>query len=656
MGLFAKLKKGVGGIVAKVKDAQEQAKQDDAEQAKLLEIQQEFTSALSKCDNLYDDREMLYLGTREVDKNVNKAKSPTKKANNVYNILYEFVETVVDPAILQPAVRSKRQGFENQAKIIEDSLKSDLMESDILRINDENERTTPIQGFSIITVVWNPDFKHHLYRGELELDNRHPKCFVPQPGVFNVQKMDKYWIMSSETKEYVKRRYKIDVSDEEEQYPEINSIASDSNVSGQSAQLNSKTASTRSDSTSTDKVTIITKWYKDEDGDIGKYTWCNDIKLEDMPKYFARRDDKGNIIEYETLTADITRADGSIIPAMSPKLDEMGNPVMEPVMDMMGNPALDQMGMPMQQPVMEPTRIPYFTPRLFPVIIRRNVPVAFQFGGQSDIDVVRDQADAIKKVVTKIEQKVLDGTALVKLPTNPAVKITDEIYKVIRGDAADLAQVGIENIQADISKDIEFAREMYRMAQSTLGITDSFQGKPDATAQSGYAKRLQINQASGRMQSKAFNKNKAYKELFEIMFEFKLAFYDEIRPFLAKDQNGNDTYGEFSKYDYLMQDAAGEWFYNTDFLFSADNGDSLFRDKMWIMEDAKADFTSKATDKVQYWTIKERLGYPGAAEIKKQAQEEKAMMMQQQAVMNQIQQRTAMLGGVANANTMQNGK
>jgi hypothetical protein len=185
---------------------------------------------------------------------------------------------------------------------------------------------------------------------------------------------------------------------------------------------------------------------------------------------------------------------------------------------------------------------------------------------------------------------------------------------------------------------------MYRMAQSTIGITDTYQGKPDTTADSGIAKKLQINQAAGRMQSKAFNKNKAYKELFEIMFEFKLAFYDEIRPFLAKDQDGNDTYGEFNKYDFLMQDDAGMWYYNVDFLFSADNGDSLFRDKMWIMEDAKADFTSNATDKVQYWTIKERLGYPGAAEIKKQAQEEKAMMLQQQAVMNQIQQQTALLG------------
>jgi hypothetical protein len=167
-----------------------------------------------------------------------------------------------------------------------------------------------------------------------------------------------------------------------------------------------------------------------------------------------------------------------------------------------------------------------------------------------------------------------------------------------------------------------------------LGITNSFQGQEDTTATTGVAKQIQVQQASGRMRSKEFNKQTAFKELFEIMFEFKLAFYDELRPFLAKDANGNDLFGDFDKYKFLMKDAAGEFYYNTDFLFSADAGAGLPKDAVFQFNQAKEMLGSGAVDKLQYWTILEALNFPMAKEIKAQTEEQ----MQAQQQMEQMQQ------------------
>ena len=44
-----------------------------------------------------------------------------------------------------------------------------------------------------------------------------------------------------------------------------------------------------------------------------------------------------------------------------------------------------------------------------------------------------------------------------------------------------------------------------------------------------------------------------------------------------------------NKYDFVEQDASGEWYYNTDFLFSADAGDGIPKDKMFLMNQTVGD-------------------------------------------------------------------
>jgi hypothetical protein len=574
MKLFDKLKKLGGGIV-------DQFTSEDDKQLRKWKNKLESSRA-SLDSSLMDEREQIYLGTRSIDANVNTGKTPTKKANNIYNIVFEMIESQVISTIPQPAVKSKRPGFEEQSKMIEDSISNDLKEIGIEEINDINERITPIQGFSIITVDWDPDFKHHLYRGEIKVSSKHPKQLIPQPGVYHIQKMDYFFILSSVTKEYIKRRYDVDLlAQDEEQYPEINSALGEgkSNSEGE-------------------KVTEIVCWYKDKDGDISKFVWTNDTVLEDLPKFFYRRID-GKIEESETIDAAVTLGDGTQL-------------------------------QPGEQ-------VPYFMPTRYPVVIRKNVPKNFAFEGQSDVDTIRDQQDSIKRVGTKMEEKVMKSGFIITASPSLRADITNETYQVIYADAAQAQSIQTKEIKAPINDDMQYIDQQRQVIQWMLGITDSFQGQEDSTAKSGVAKQIQVQQASGRMRSKEFNKQTAFKELFEIMFEFKLAFYDELRPYLAKDADGNDLFGDFDKYKFLMRDAAGELFYNTDFLFSADSGAGIPKDAIFLFNQAKEMLATGAIDNVQFWTIMESLNFPMSKEIKSQVEEQ----MQEQKQTEQMQQEAA---------------
>lgn len=562
---------------------------------------------------MMDEREYIYLGSHGVDGNITTNQRPTKDANTVYNIAFEFIETQINLNVPQPSVKSIREGFEEQAHMIEDSITDKLKQMDTEEVVDAAERITAVQGYSIMELCWNNEYHHHLYSGDMELYNRHPKQFIPQTGVFKLKNMDYFFVLSKVTKEYVKKRYGKDLDYQTEQYPD------NTNLSGVSQQGDMSTPDFA--------LTECVAWYKDDDGDVCKYTWVNTTELEDLPKYYYRRDENGQIMTTETLTRDVQIGSTQV--------------VMDP-----------QTGQPTEQPITLPagTEIPLYIPECMPFIVRKNVPKNFSFGGQSDLDVTRDHQDTMKKVVSKMEERIIKGGSIVKVLEDHNVTITDQINQVIKGNAQQLSVLGVENLQADIQADIEYIQVIYKQAQSMLGITDSFQGKEDSSAKSGVAKQIQVQQASGRLLSKAFNKNAAFKELYQLMFEFMLAFYDEPRPFLSTDEFGKPKYQEFDKYKFLMVDDAGEYYYNTDFLFSADPGDHLPQDRVFMFNTAKELLQTGAVDQMQFWQILEGLGFPQAKQILSQLEErqqQQALMQQQQMQMQAQQAQSQAQGNVA---------
>ena len=141
-------------------------------------------------------------------------------------------------------------------------------------------------------------------------------------------------------------------------------------------------------------------------------------------------------------------------------------------------------------------------------------------------------------------------------------------------------------------------------------------------------------------------KQAAYAQLFELMFKFMLAYCDEPRPVVAYNEQGQKEYKLFDRHDFLYQDEAGNWLYNTDFLFSCDTSAPLASNREAMWQETRMNFQQGAfgvptelATLVRFWTIMEQLHYPTAAQMKKDLQEELKQQRQQQAA------QAAMAGG-----------
>lgn len=579
------------------------------------------------------DREALYKGTREVDKGANSERvGHAKKASVVRNIVGEIIEAQVSSDIPQPKVTARHQRDEGKAKLIEDFLRNELDRLPFETLNDLDERTTPIHGADLFLVEWDSKRHTHTTSGELVVSAVHPRQVIPQPGVSEIADMDYIFVQMAQTKAYVKQKFGVDVSDEGEDRPEARTFD----------------AGGRPD----DLVTQNIAYYRGRTGGIGRFSWVNDIVLEDMDDYQARRLKRcnkcGQVVnndvcqycgskavsegaeDYETLIEDIVRSDGSVIPAFTggeptARVDEYGNLVL-------------------REAEPEATRIPYYKPDIYPLVMRRNVSVFGQFLGESDVDKIRDQQNDIKTVGTKVQEKLLKGGSYVTLPKGKRVRRTDEELKVIEIDnPAEKAMVDVLTVQADISKDMAYLEYSYQAARNLIGITDSFQGRRDATATSGKAKEFAAAQSAGRLESKHTMKNAAYAQLFEIMFKFALAYADEPRPVARKTADGKTEYGEFSRYVFLEQDEAGEWYWNDEFLFSVDSAAPLAsnREAMWQetrgnLKDGCFGNPADLKTLIRFWSKMELLHYPGATETRQQLEEDYQQQQMAQQTMMQV--------------------
>ena len=496
------------------------------------------------------------------------------------------------------------------------------------RLNDQDERTTPIQGGDFFFVEWDSKKRTHTTAGELAVSLVHPKQLIPQAGMTEIEEMDYFFLQIARTKEWIKRQYGIDVENETESDPEIRS--------GESTE--------HSDSLVTQNVA----YYRNRHGGIGKYSWVNDYQLEDFEDYQGRivsRCTKCGAIgdgvcvvcgskffskvkeDFEELQNDVLRSDGSVIPAGT--LNEVGE--------------------------WEPTRIPYYEPGLYPIVCRKNVSLFGKLLGDSDVGKIRDQQNMIKKLGTKIEEKLLTGGSILTKPASVKVRLTDEEFKVADvNNAAEKSLIDVLNLQANVQNDVSYMDNVYESARNTIGVTDSFQGRRDTTATSGTAKQFAAAQTAGRLESKRVMKNAAYSAIFELMFRFLLAYSDEPRQVVSKNRSGGVVYSKFNRYDFLEQDDAGEWYWNDRFMFSCDPTSPLAnnREAMWqetrmnLQTGAFGDPTSLQT-LILFWTKMELLHYPGASDTKSYLEAQFAEQQAAQQMMAMQQAAMAMPGQAA---------
>jgi len=604
--------------------------------------------------NKMDRRDALYGGTKEIRGTEGAEK--VKPANHVRNVVAELVESQVSSSVPQPKVTALRPQDERLAKLIEDMLRNELDRMPFEYLNDQQERTTYIQGGDGALVEWDSSKSTHFTLGELKVSDQHPKKIIPQDGVYSdLEDMDYWFLDLPQTKAYIHRKYGADVSDASETVPEAKGPEG-------------------SQDTAEDMVTQHVACYRNEAGGVGIFSWVCDTVLEDLEDYQARRiytcakcGEKGNgrecrycrskqfeesSEEYETLTEDIQTTDGRIIPAWSQVLDERGMPALEYVGPPLRPeeaawaqaPAFSAENAHLWEPVMEPTRIPYYKPDLYPLVLRKNVSVNGRFLGSSDVDMIEDQQETTKKISTKINEKVFKGGSVLSAPEEAVLDLTDEELRILRiRDPAEKAMLGVYNLQPDISGDLAWRAEIYEEARQTIGITDSFQGRQDRTATSGVAKEFAARQSAGRLESKRTMKDAFYGRLFEVMFKFMLAYADEPRTIVSRDNQGHSKYQTWYRYDFLEQDEAGEWYWNDRFLFSVDASATLANNREALWQETRMNFQqgcfgapASTQALLVFWTRMDDLHYPGAADNKTYFEEKWKQEQQAQAAVQAV--------------------
>ena len=589
-----------------------------------------------------------YDGDRNVAQDPNSTSYPSRKASNVRNIVYELIESQVDSSIPMPKVRAIHPEDEDLAKKLEHYLENKIKTAKLPLLNDMMERNVPVQGGDFFHIQWDANAGLHSQIGDIKVTEIHPKKLIPQPGMVEIEEMDYCFVQELYTKKKVKAVYGVSVEDCGNDYTDI-------------AGDQSKDAANNSDI-----VTVNTAYYHNDHGGVGIFVWCDTEVLLDLEDYEARYLDHcakcGAVMQngvcpecggkktkkmpedYEEMAEGMEiktaypMADGSYSQNVDPFTEEEG-----PQMDENGQPVMGENGQPVMEVRKVRRKIPYYKPNIYPVVLRKNITQNDRLLGGSDVAVIVDQQDTVKKLGSKINEKLLKGGSFVTLPQGVDVEKTDRELKILRvKNAADKALIDVINVQPNVQNDLSYEETNYNWAKSALGITDSFQGKFSSSETSGTARQYAINQAAGRLESKRTLKNEAYAKLYEYMFKFWLAYSDQSSAIISTDSNGAANYDEIDRHEFLKIDAAGEFYWDDEFLFDTDPTSTLMqnREALWNQTDLK--LQSGAFGQVgdletarAYWTIQKANGYPNAAVIldiieqRIKEQQEQAMQMQQ---------------------------
>ena len=611
---------------------------------------QKWAAKLENCKAQYSKElknmktyEQYYEGTRDMQPDANRGVSPTKKATNVRNIVYELIESQVDSSIPMPKVRAIHPEDEELAKKLEKFLENKVKTCCLTTVNDAEERTVPIIGGDFTLVEWDLTRGLHSEIGDLKISELHPKKVIPQMGVTNFDDMDYFFIQELMTKKTVKRVYGEDVEDCSNDYPEM-------------------TEDIEGASSNEDLVTVNTAFYRNENGGVGIFVWCDYVKLLDLEEYEARYLDRcakcgavmvdGKCPECGSTKSKKTKEEyedikDAIEVTISGGAKQTVNPYDEedvPMLDEEGDTVFDMTGRPKMTIKRTQKKIPYYRPNVYPVILRKNITAQNRLLGGSDVAVVIDQQDTIKKLGTKINEKLLKGGSFVTLPEGLEIEKDGEELNIIRiRNAADKSMIDTLTLQPNVQNDQNYLEINYSWAKSSLGITDSYQGKYDASATSGTAKQYAINQAAGRLDSKRTLKNEAYAKLYETMFKFWLAFSDSPSEITSTNSDGAAQFDSLDRMEFLRLDAAGEFYWNDEFIFETDPTSTLMqnREAMWNQTDMK--LQSGAFGSVgdletarAYWTIMKANGYPNASVILNLIEERIEKEQQMAAPMEEI--------------------
>ena len=599
-----------GGILfekamEKIKGATKEAKEKKGNEAKLYKWKEKLEDAVSSHSTFRsksNEWDIQYHDTtRETDTTTymsNKIKITEEEDSNV-NITMQLIEASIDIAVPRPAVSAieSADGMDNR-KMIEGMLTYMSEGADLQKIVSESERITKKNGMSVLKVIYNSDYNGRTYRGKIETTNPHPTNIIPQPNIAKVEDMDYIFHIENKTIDKICRKYgenfRSQLEDEGAEYGYLETFGDESK--------------TKTD----DMVSVVECWYKDQDDDVCLLTWADDVILRDLPKFYYPRGENGEIEYMETL--------------------EVEQPANVPMMDETGEPQFDELGEVMQQQI-NTIEVERRVPKSFPFVIWYNIPKEKSIYGVSDCQIIKRQQDSIKRMITKEERKQNKGTTKIftRKGSGLAGKIKDAESQIIETDDPS-GDIKVVDIKTPNNGSYELYGLQLQAAKDLVGITEASQGRAEASNMSGKALEALTANTASRLNIKTNEKYIAFRELYQLYYEFLIAYYDDKVPYRI-DGASEVEYGYFDKSKLLKQDVTGEFYYpDFDIYINADAG--MAKDKNFMIQIADKAMQTGAADAVDYWTIMDSINMPNASFILERARErlEQQQMQEQQAL------------------------
>jgi hypothetical protein len=564
-----------------------------------------YRDALSKrqtMDTQVKRRTELYKGTAQpIDPKTGAVAK--RRADCKRNMCFELIETQINNPIPQPKVTPRDPENIDLAIDLEGYLQMEMDRLCSEEMNDNAERGVLKQGTGFYLVGWDETKTTPTTSGELFVKYYPLDQVYPQPGITDIHEAEYIFVKDIVSCAKIKDVYGVEIP-EGQDFKGMN--------------------------------TMITVYYYNKDGYVSRYAWIDntDVVVFDEEDYELRKikvcKDCGEklydtaecklcgshkheyiVMEDETLEEDIVKGDPSV-------------PGSEVVIAKAG------------------TSIPYYKIRELPFVLRKNISDDTSLYGISDIDLLEGNQISMNKILTKMEENVLKAGSFVTKPKGVNIPNTDETLKVVTlSDPNQMKAFSVQTVQANMQQDSILQEQFYQMGRDAIGITDSYQGKRDTTAESGKAKQVSAAQAAGRMESKRRMKDAAYADLYRLMFKFLLAYCDEKRTYSRATPTGGYTKGSFSRYNYLDGEL-GNVYYNDRFLFSVDDASTLATNRSAMWQETTNNFAAGTFGNPQdpqslmlYWNVMKGLNYPLAKHALSNLQEraEQLPFEIQQAIM-----------------------
>ena len=541
-----------------------------------------YDDAVSKKQPLTEKakrRNLLYKGEAQpIDPTTGRFSS--KKADCKRNMCFELVETQINNGIPQPKVTPRDPNNDNLASELEGYLQEETDRLKSEEINDNAERGTLKQGTAFYLVGWDETQNTPTTSGELFVKYYPFEKVFPQPGITRIEDAEYIFIEELVSVRKLKQVYNKTV-EESAEYKGMNTLIT-------VYYLHEKTGCLSRFGWIKDTDQVI---FDDEDWELRKVKVCKECgeEMHSHTRCPLCGSDKAEYVSQELEILDDNLVSG-----------DPTNPESMQVLAKAG------------------TAIPYYKIKQLPFVLRKNISADGELYGVSDIDLLESNQISMNKILTKMEENVMKAGSFVTKPVGVNIPNTDETLKVVNiKDPNMMKAFSVQTVQANMQQDNILQESFYQMGRDAIGITDSYQGKRDTTAESGKAKQVSAAQAAGRMESKRRMKDAAYAELYHLMFKFLLAYCDEPRVYAKMNPDGSYTKGKFSRYNYIKKDKDGNLYYDDRFLFSVDDASTLATNRTAMWQETTNNFASGTLGNpadpqtlLLYWNIMKGLNYP----------------------------------------------